>query len=205
MLSCSRSRGVSQVVALLTHAGLLAVHGDDKSGSPVKRGLMVRSTLLCHDIPPPPQDVVDTIEPPGEVKTTRQRYEAHLTNVSCSGCHQNIDPIGFAFENYDAIGRYRTEENGVPVDASGEIVNTVDINGKLVGAVELTHRLVRSSELSACVSKNFYRFALGLLETAEDACTLETLNAEFLRSGTSLNQLARTLAETDSFSRRIQR
>ena len=117
---------------LLSSPGFLAAHALINQTNPVERGLIVRRRLLCQDVPPPPPDVL--AQPPGggNELTTRAKYEAHRRDPSCSACHQFIDPLGFGFENFDAIGRYRTKEGAHDVDASGEVVGT-DVDGPFIG------------------------------------------------------------------------
>ena len=101
----------------LTQAGLLSLHAKPDRSSPVHRGHWVREAILCQ-IPPPPPDVVP--EPPeiDETGTTRDQFEQHVSDPSCAGCHRMMDPIGFGFENFDALGRYRAEQGGQPIDAA---------------------------------------------------------------------------------------
>jgi hypothetical protein len=189
---------------LLTHAGFLAVLADHDSSSPVFRGLFVRKKLLCHEVPDPPANVVDNLEPPSEVKTTRQRYEAHLSDPSCSGCHSYLDPIGFGLEHYDAIGHYRDTENDEPVDASGEIIGTREIDGTFVGAAELGQRLASTGEVADCVVSHFLRYALGRRDTSSDAVALAEMRARFRDADTALLELVAGVVDSDAFHYRIK-
>ena len=189
---------------LLTHAGLLARLGSTRSGSPTFRGLLVRSRLLCQEIPEPPADVADSLPEPDEVVTTRDRYREHAERDACSGCHQLIDPIGFGLEHYDAIGAYRTHENGAAVDASGTIVGTRDADGDFYGARELAERLAASEEVSDCVATQFFRFAHGRLESDADACEVERLRTRFRESGGGLVSLVTTVIDGSAFRYRTR-
>lgn len=184
---------------LLTHGAWLATFGGQQSGSPTFRGLFVRAQLLCQDVPEPPANVADSLEPPSEVHTTRDRYMAHMGREPCTGCHKFIDPIGFGFEAFDGIGRFRTEENGFPIDATGEIVGTAEIDGPFDGARQLAERLAGSREVSDCVATHFYRYAFGRLEGERDACTLESVRARFAESGTTVRDLVRAVIESRAF------
>src|SRR5262249_49752651 len=102
---------------ILTQAGFLSVQAHPDQTSPVLRGKFIRSKLLCQSVPPPPDDV--DISPPeiDQGGTARERFSLHLSaGSSCNACHSLMDPIGFAFENFDAIGQYRQTDNGKPVD-----------------------------------------------------------------------------------------
>ena len=102
---------------LLTHGSLLTVYALGESSSPVHRGVVVRERMLCEDLPPPPPNL-DTSPPAADAGgTTREKYEVHSSLPECASCHSLIDDIGFGFEHYDHLGRWRDEEVGQPIDA----------------------------------------------------------------------------------------
>src|SRR5690606_33170987 len=103
----------------LTLPGLLTVTSKFTQTSPVHRGAFVIRDLLCGKLANPPDDL--DITPPAfdPSLTTRERWAAHSADPACSSCHVRIDPVGFALEEFDAMGRHRTTENGKPVDAAG--------------------------------------------------------------------------------------
>ncbi|WP_438018509.1 DUF1592 domain-containing protein [Sorangium sp. So ce315] len=187
----------SQRAGFVTHAGLLALYAKPDRSSPVHRGRFVRQSLLCQ-IPPPPPDVVP--EPPmvDPTKTTREQFSQHVSDSGCRSCHALLDPIGFGFEHYDALGRWRDTENGIPVDASGELTQT-DIDGPFDGAVELAHRLAESEQVRACVVKQWFRFGYGRAEQSEDACSLSQATQAFEASGHNIKALLVALTQTDAF------
>jgi hypothetical protein len=189
---------------LLTHGGFLAVLGNETSGSPTLRGRFVRTKLLCQPIPEPPPNVNNAIEPPGEVHTTRQRYEEHLTRDDCRGCHAQMDPIGFGLENFDAVGRFRTEENGEPVDASGVIHDLGGVDVPFDGPRELVEALLASPELGDCVATHFFRYALGRMEQRFDECELERIQSEFAESGGHLPALLAAVVGSSTFQYRVK-
>ena len=121
-------------MAMLAHA--------DQSG-PVQRGVFVRERILCLDVPPPPPGLNPVAPDPDPKLTTRERFAVHTASRACSGCHKLIDGAGFGFENYDQLGRYRSQENGLPVDASGEMMATGEaaVDGPYNGVLELSNRL----------------------------------------------------------------
>jgi hypothetical protein len=132
---------------ILTQAGVLSVLAHPEQTSPVLRGKMVRAKMLCAPPPRPPDDV-DITPPEIDSNTTaRERLSAHLTaGKGCDGCHVLMDPIGFAFENFDALGQYRTTENGKAIDVSGEVMATTDpaLQGKFMGVRGLAAKLAAS-------------------------------------------------------------
>jgi hypothetical protein len=154
--------------------------------------------LLCDPPPPPPAGIVIEVPELDDSMTTRERFALHREDPGCAGCHQLLDPIGFIFENYDAVGRYRETENGVAVDTSGELVNT-DVEGPIVGAEALGQALAQSSQVQNCVSTNWYRYASGRSEAVWDVCSLETLAHRFSTSGFDAEELLVALTQTDAF------
>ena len=121
---------------ILTQGGILSAYSKANQTNPIARGIFVREHLLCQ-IPPPPPDDVELIPPePDPNATTREIFEQHRDDPACNGCHSMFDPIGFGFENFDAVGRWRTTENDLPIDASGEL-SAADVAGPFDGAAEL--------------------------------------------------------------------
>ncbi|WP_437818872.1 DUF1592 domain-containing protein [Sorangium sp. So ce1078] len=189
----------AQRAGFLTHASLLSVLAKPNQSSPVHRGKFVRERLLCQTLPPPPPDV--DIQPP-EVREgipTRRRFERHSEDPSCSGCHRLMDPIGFGFERYDGIGLYREFDEGVRVDASGEIAGSRGADGRFDGAVELAHRLAESDEVRQCVATQWFRFGYGRAEQAEDECSMNQIQEAFAESGYNIKALLVALTQTDAF------
>jgi hypothetical protein len=183
---------------LLTQGAFLSAHSHANQTSPVHRGLAVRKNLLCTDLPDPPANVNNNPPAPDPKATTRQRFEQHRTDPTCAGCHELLDPLGVGFENYDAIGRYRSDENGLPIDASGKLTGTAS-GATFTGAVELAKKLATSPEVRACVQKQWFRFSLGRFEGADDACTLQALNADFEASDFDVKKLLLSLVTSDAF------
>src|SRR5690606_8221333 len=125
----------------------------------------------------PPPAAVDLGVPEADPSiTTRERFARHSDDPSCSGCHKLIDPIGFSFENFDAVGRYRTLENGLPIDNSGELTATEDVDGEYAGAPALAQLLAKSSQVQDCVGEKYLSFTFGRDPRSEDACVMEDLS-----------------------------
>ena len=148
---------------LLTHGSLLTVYALGEASSPVHRGVVVRERMLCEDLPPPPPNL-DTSPPAADADgTTREKYEVHSTLPECASCHALIDPIGFGFEHYDHLGRWRDEEVGQPIDASG------DLDGEaFVGAPELSALLVDEPRFRSCFVETWRRWGTGADACADD-------------------------------------
>lgn len=144
---------------VLGHASVLTLTSDPNRTSPVKRGKYVLDNILGTPPPPPPPNVPE-LEEAGEIKgTVREQMAKHSTNAVCASCHKKMDPIGFAFENFDAIGRYRTEDNGAPVDAGGQL----DSGESFKNAAELRAIFAtkKSDLFIRCVTEKMLIYALG--------------------------------------------
>jgi hypothetical protein len=189
----------TQRAGLLTLGSLLTINAHSNQTSPVHRGKLVRELLLCDAIPPPPADVMIKAPEPDPNATTRQRFAQHSAEAACKGCHNLMDPIGFGFENYDGMGRYRATENGLPIDASGELTGTSDIDGAFTGVVGLASKLAQSADVRNCYATQWFRFAYGRGENSGDACSLATLDNHFATSGGSIKELLVALTQTDAF------
>lgn len=191
-------------VGVLTAGGFLASSAKVDQTSPVQRGLFVRERFLCTTPPPPPANVNTTPPAPNPDLTTRERFAQHEASPSCSGCHKLMDPIGLGFEQFDATGRWRAMEGTLAIDASGEIVSTLATNGKFNGAVELATKLAGSTDVSACVVKQWFRYAYGRSEANVDSCTLASLGTTFGQGQNSFQTLVVGLTQTDAFLYRTQ-
>jgi hypothetical protein len=189
----------TQRAGLLTQPAFLAVHAHANQTGPVQRGKFVIRNVLCEALPDPPPNVNTTPPDPSPTATTRERLAEHEKDATCAGCHVRIDGIGLGFEQYDGMGRYRTSEAGQPIDASGKFVGTRDLNGTFSGAVELAQKLASSAEVQACVATQWFRFALGRLESDADACSLAQLNSDFQASGHNVKALLTSVVLTTSF------
>ena len=187
----------SQRLGILTEPAFLALTGSPDGSNPVKRGKAVYLKLLCGDLPPPPPNV-PAAKPASEGGTTRQRFMEHDQNACAKGCHSLMDPFGYAFEHYDGIGRFRTTDNGQPVDSKSQVV--IDGSLRQFGdAVELSKILSTSPAVRACFAKQWFRFAFGRSETDGDAASLAAVAAAFASNQYDMRDLAPAIAATRSF------
>lgn len=186
---------------LLTQPGLMALLAHADQSAPILRGVFVRDKILCQPTPPAPPTVDPTPPMLDPQATTRERFAQHTADASCSGCHSLIDPIGLGFENYDELGRYRTTENGLDIDASGRLVGLREtaIQGDFVGAVGLSERLAESVQAQTCFVTQWYRYGMGRVEQTEDLCSLKQLVHAFIESDGDLRQMLTSLVTTDAF------
>jgi hypothetical protein len=183
---------------MLTLPSLLSTLAKPDESSPIYRGKFVREELLCQQLPAPPPNVP---KPPDTMPgvSTREKFKQHEVDPACSGCHSLMDPIGLGFENYDAIGSFRTTDNGAPVDASGEVKSTDDIDGKFNGVPELGKKLASSAEVEACVTRQWFRFFQSRFEQDADNCSMKAILDAFKAGGGDLNGLPAALVQTDAF------
>jgi hypothetical protein len=184
---------------LLTQPAMMAILGKANQSDPIHRGVFVRTRMLCDVLQPPPGDVDLTPPDLDPGLTTRQRFDMHRTETRCAACHTLIDPIGYGFEHYDALGRFRDDENGIAVDAHGEIVDGHDATGTFDGAIDLSETLLDSHQFQGCVARQFFRFAEGRIETRDDACATASLQRVLTESDGNLRELMVAVAATDSF------
>ncbi|UJR82329.1 DUF1592 domain-containing protein [Sandaracinus amylolyticus] len=189
----------TQRAGLLTQPGFLSQHARGNQSSPVFRGRFVRERLLCQTLPPPPEDLLVVPPEPDPSASTRDRFEQHRSDPACSGCHELMDPIGFGFEHYDAIGRWRDRDEGFDVDASGRIVGTRETDGEFEGAVDLAHRLANSPDVHACLTQQWWEFAFRRTVEEADACSIDEVRRAFDESGRDLRALIIALVRTDAF------
>jgi hypothetical protein len=200
MLDPKHRRGILSLPALLTY------HSADTHSGPIERGLLVRRQLLCQAIPPPPASVLqqlaaNPINTSDTTRTTRMVYEQHKTQPSCSSCHSQFDVIGFGMEEMDGLGRYRTTENALPVDTSGQLNNT-DVDGPFNGVADLSGKLAGSQMFAACFVQQFFRFAETRAPLATDQCTLDTWGKAFHNGGEHVNDLIASYVSDPGFATR---
>lgn len=183
---------------ILTFAAFLMLDPTHEGrSSPTIRGKSVRELLLCQTVPQPPANVnfalVQDVHNP-DFKTARQRLKVHQENPACAGCHALTDPIGLGMENYDAIGDFRTHENGALIDATGSF------NGKpYTGLIEFSRLLRDSSEAPSCVVQRVYEYGVGREAGAGDAKWLEFTAERFAADKYRLPALMRFIATSDAF------
>lgn len=188
----------AQRAGFLTQAGPMAALTPGASTNPVIRGLYVRSRLFCDPPPDPPTNLMVEEPAANAAPTARERFELHRTDPTCNACHGLIDPLGLPFENYDGLGQWREAENGEPIDASGDLVGT-DVAGPVSGPVEMVQRLAQSEDARRCYANQWMSYAYGRGFSADDACTRERVEAEFLRADGGIHELLLALTQTDAF------
>lgn len=190
---------------VLTHAGFLAAQAMASRTSPVKRGVFVMERLLCVDAGTPPADVPsleDALEPEEPAPASLDVPELlarHRADPSCASCHDTIDPIGLGFEHYDAVGRWRDDDDGRPIAATGEFVRLPELTGTFGGATGLAEKLAASDVARLCVARQWLRFGLGRPEVQKDVCAMKDVLSEISDGGYRLDDLVVAIAASDVF------
>jgi hypothetical protein len=184
----------SMRAGLLGNASLLSLYSHASSTSPTLRGKFVRETLLCQSIPAPPPDVDTTLPDATDANTTRERFAQHSTDPSCSTCHSLMDPIGLGLENFDAVGQFRSDENGYPIDASGELDGT-----EFHEPLGMARAVAEHPELPECVARMVFRYGWGRIENRADTTFIEELGGGFANSTYQLRELILQAVTDPSF------
>jgi hypothetical protein len=184
---------------VLTQASVMTMHAHWDKPSLVLRGKMIREKLFCTTLPPPPPEVNNTLPQADATTSVRERFEDHRADVGCSKCHRLIDPLGIPFENYDAIGAFRTMDGPAQVDPSSDLDGTSKANGPVKDAIELVDRLAAADEVRDCVALQWFRFGVGRDEKPEDDASLVAIRDRFRQSGNDIPALVAAIALSDAF------
>lgn len=184
-----------QRAGVLTRSAFLTRHAYDAASSPIARGVYVIRNLFCEDLVIPP-GLMATRPEEIEGTTPRERLQIHRDQEACAACHDKIDPLGFAFERYDGIGAFRDQyANGRQIDTFGTYDDLVI---RFDDALELTDRLVETGRVRDCYATQWFRYAVGRVETDDD-CSLEQVQERFSSSGGNVQDLMIGIAESDAF------
>lgn len=181
---------------ILARPAFLASHAYSATSSPVRRGAFVLEQLLCEDLQPPPDVNMDLPEQgAGGGTTIRDRLEAHWTDPACAACHTRIDPIGFSFEHFGALGERReTWEDGTPIDATGSL----EEGGSWSDAHGMLDVLASSERARECYAQRWFEYAVGRPARLADACTLGLVQERFVGSGGDMRGLIADIASSDA-------
>lgn len=187
-------------IGVLAQGSLIVAHSHEAASSPTLRGLLVFERLLCGKRPQVPANVPTLVAASPGVKTTRQRYEEQHMSAgdACRSCHKLFDPLGFGFEHFDEAGRYREQEQGLPIDSSGSLMQGNTPLFSFSGLDELAKNLSEQEKVGLCSSGyvNAYAFANAV------ACLGETRRAEFVAGKLGFIDYYASLAAEPSLTRR---
>ncbi|WP_417744315.1 DUF1592 domain-containing protein [Rosistilla oblonga] len=183
---------------LLTQASILTVTSNPTRTSPVKRGKWILDNILGTPPPPAPPNVPE-LERSELTGTMRQRLVQHRDNPACASCHKLMDPLGFALENFDAIGQWRQQQDGLPVDASGELPGGI----KITGVEDLRKVLVEQQreQFVRCVTEKLLTFALGRGLEYYDKCAVDKIQNRLAANDYRFSELILGIVQSDPFQK----
>ena len=185
-------------------AAVLAATSDPDRTSLVKRGKWVLETILATPPPPPLPDAGELKDETDEDRklSLRQRLEKHRADPSCANCHKRMDPIGFAFENYDAIGAWREQDGPHPVESAASLPDGSSFNGP----VELRALLLsRKDDFVRCLTEKMVTFALGRGVEYYDASTIRGIRKALADNNYRISTLVTEIARSYPFQYRRER
>ena len=185
---------------VLTHGSVLTVTSHPTRTSPVKRGKWLLEQILGTSPPPAPRDVPplpDRAE--DESLPLRTRLERHRSDSACASCHALLDPPGFALDNFDAIGQWRTSDERHPIDAKGQLIT----GERFADWTEFQRLLVRERrpDFVRCLTENLLTYALGRGVTYRDKLTVRAIVTRSESPEFGFQDLVRAVCESDTFQR----
>lgn len=185
---------------LLSHGSILTVTSYPTRTSPVLRGKWILENIVGAPPPPPPPDIPDLADSAnGSAKDLRAALQAHRAKAACASCHDRLDPLGFALENYDATGRFRAEEGGAKIDASGALPGGVMLDGP----GDLKRILSeRQDEFVDCLTEKLLTYALGRGLEHYDMPAIRQIRRETARGGYQFSALVNALVGSVPFQMR---
>lgn len=199
-------------VGLITRPAILA--SGSANTRPIMKGVFIRKALLCDDIPPPPNNAAANAPTLSPTMTTREVIEllTQKPGTACAGCHAHvINPLGFATENFDALGRHRTTQK--LFDDAGKLIADKPVDTTSVpkvmpddltpskGAADLSKLLLESGKVQRCFARQYFRFTYARAENEKDGCALKDV-AESASEGKSLAEVMMRIALRPEFKRR---
>ena len=185
---------------LLTQAGLLAMNSDGEDSHPLKRGIWLLESILNDPPPPPPPAVpeIDLTDPDILKLTLKERMEDHRNDPACMSCHQRIDPWGIAFENFDALGRWRTSISGKPVDANSILFNNQELDG--IDGLKRFLLANRQDQFARAMTYKLTTYALGRPLSFADRAEVDQITATLRQKGDGLRTLIQLIVTSDLFN-----
>ena len=185
---------------ILTDAAMLAMNSDGKDSNPLKRGVWMLKRILHDPPPPPPPNVpeVDLTNPEILKMTLKERIVDHRNKAACISCHAKIDPWGIAFENYDALGIFRTSIKNKPVDATSELFNHQTLAG--IDGVKRYLLLERQDQFARAMVHKLTAYALGRPLSFGDRADIDNLTAQLRRHDDKLGELIPLIINSNIFN-----
>lgn len=195
--------GSNRATGVLGHGAFLTTHALSDNSSPVQRAKIVIERLVCSTLPPVPMGLNVALDTTTPFTTNRERYEMHRSVEPCKTCHETIDPIGYTFENYDGFGRFRSQENGVDIDASGSIAQIAPGNVQLDGLDSLSQALAESPEAQACLVRFWSYYTYGTDTWANIECNRDNVIRYAQAQNFSLKSVLQGIIQGPNFTHRV--
>ena len=185
---------------VITQASILSVTSNPTRTSPVKRGKWILENILGTPPPPPPPDAGELPEDKAELKgSLRQRMEMHRSKAICASCHQRMDPLGFALENYNAIGAWRAKDGKFPVDNSGTLPTGQSFKGPK-GLRDILKS--KQSDFRKCLTEKMLTYALGRGLEYYDRCVMDDICQALVRNQDRFSAMIVAIVKSDPFQKR---
>ncbi len=179
---------------LLTSGAVMAATAKAVRSSPTERGVWVLENVLCESVPPPPANVIVEIQDADHSLTVREQLTAHRENPACAGCHTLFDPLGLTLESFDGIGLYRTQDNGKPIDTSGDWQGT-----PMAGARDLAAQIAQDPRTYACMAKQLFAYASGHEAGAGESGAVTAISDAFTAAGRRYQDLIVQVVTSPAF------
>lgn len=187
---------------ILSSAGFLIAHAPAGHQTPIIRGAYVRKEVLCQPLATLPGNI-DINAPLNDTRglpTARERLSPTTTRAECAGCHNDINPLGFALERYDAVGRFRTTENGAPIDSSGTITFPTQEQWTFADGDAFLSAAGASPMTTSCATQRFFRFALGRQVLPTEVPYVDTLSGSVAETGGTVQSFIFPLLQSEAFT-----
>ncbi len=181
---------------LIGSAALLALNSPANRTSATRRGAFIADALLCRTINEAPPDVDLNLDkdPNSASMTAREKLKVHRENPSCSPCHEMMDPMGLALENFDSLGKFRGDDKGLPIDASGELDGVPFTDGGQLATLLRDH-----PDTANCLTRKLYTYTLGRMPIYSELEIVDLLEEEMFRADNRFDQLLFALVTSDGF------
>jgi hypothetical protein len=185
---------------ILTGAAILTMNSDGEDSNPLQRGVWMLERILHDPPPPPPPNVpeVDLTDPKILQMTLKERIADHRNKPACISCHAKIDPWGIAFENYDALGVYRTKIKNKPVDATSALFNKQELAG--MDGLKRYLLAERQDQFSRAIVHKMTAYALGRPLSFSDRAEIDSLALQFRKKGDRLGDLIQLIIHSSIFN-----
>lgn len=182
---------------VLGQPAVLTAFGRFEASDPVHRGVFLLRHALCNDVPPPDANVNTALPPAEDFPTTRSRFVSATVNTQCAGCHSLINPLGFAWENFDAVGKFRTQEGVTAVDATANL--PTNPRADVDGLAELARVLAADPTVRSCLTRQFAAWALRRQVDDQQFCAVRPHADGFYEQAGPISSLVKAVLASDAF------